>query len=243
MSQSLDHVVAIIPAAGVGQRMGANIPKQYLEIDGISILSHTVKAFLNHPKVDVVIVAVSKDDQYFDQLPESNHSKLVKVQGGSERANTVLESLKSASQLGYEDSWALVHDAARPCITRRDIDLLLKSRENYPNGAILAMPVRDTMKRADSSSLIKNTVCRELLWHAMTPQMFVVSELQKNLNEALNDNVLITDESSAMEWAGINPGLISGRADNIKVTHAEDLQLAALYLSEHKKNEIQGENS
>ncbi|MBE8168035.1 MAG: 2-C-methyl-D-erythritol 4-phosphate cytidylyltransferase [Shewanella sp.] len=242
MSQPLEHVIAIIPAAGVGQRMGANVPKQYLKIDGKCILSHTLNAFLNHPKVNVVIVAVSEEDQFFNELPESNHPKLVKTHGGSERADTVLQSLKCANRLGHNDSWALVHDAARPCITRSDIDLMLESRSAYPNGAILAMPVRDTMKRANSNDLIKNTVCRELLWHAMTPQMFIVNELQKNLSGALDDHALITDESSAMEWAGITPGLISGRADNIKVTHAEDLQLAALYLSQHKKNEIEGEN-
>ena len=229
-------VIAIIPAAGVGKRMGVNIPKQYLSINDKPILSHTLSAFLEHPKVDKVIVAISKEDDYFAELDEKCHPKLIQTIGGIERADTVLAALKHAIKIGIKDAWVLVHDAARPCITHVDIDLMLEARKQFPQGAILAMPVRDTMKRSSEGNLISKTVCREQLWHAMTPQMFPIKSLHDNLTCALSEGVSITDEASAMEWAGINPGLVAGRPDNIKVTHAEDLQLARLFIEQHKRN-------
>ena len=237
MGQPQDQIIAIIPAAGVGKRMGVNIPKQYLTINDQPILSHTLTAFLEHPKVDKVIVAIGKDDEYFSDLSVSNHPKLLKTFGGKERADSVLASLEFAVERGYSDAWVLVHDAARPCITHKDIDLMLESRAAFSQGAILAMPVRDTMKRANKDNQISETVCREQLWHAMTPQMFPLQTLQQNLKNALADNAKITDEASAMEWAGVSPGLVAGRPDNIKVTHAEDLLLARLYIDQHKRNE------
>ena len=237
MGQPQDQIIAIIPAAGVGKRMGTNIPKQYLPINDQPILSLTLTAFLEHPKVDKVIVAIGKYDEYFSDLSVSNHPKLLKTFGGKERADSVLASLEFAAEKGYSDAWVLVHDAARPCITHKDIDLMLESRAAFPQGAILAMPVRDTMKRANKDNQISETVCRGQLWHAMTPQMFSLQTLLQNLKNALADNAKITDEASAMEWAGVSPGLVAGRPDNIKVTHAEDLLLARLYIDQHKRNE------
>ena len=237
MGQPQNQVVAIIPAAGIGKRMGVNIPKQYLTINDQPILSHTLTAFLSHPQIDRVIVAVGKEDEYFSELDEVSHPKLNKTYGGDERADSVLAALEHSIELGFEDAWALVHDAARPCITATDIDLLLESRAQFPQGAILAMPVRDTMKRAGKNHQISETVCREQLWHAMTPQMFPLALLLNNLKKALQADANITDEASAMEWAGDSPGLVAGRPDNIKVTHAEDLQLARLYIEQHKRAE------
>ncbi|MBM7071937.1 2-C-methyl-D-erythritol 4-phosphate cytidylyltransferase [Shewanella sp. 202IG2-18] len=235
MSQA-QQIIAIIPAAGVGKRMGVNIPKQYLSINNKPILSHTLGAFLKHPKIDKVIVAISKEDEYFADLKEIGHPKLIQTIGGAERADTVLAAIEYAQSEGYNDAWALVHDAARPCITHVDIDLMLESRQQFPQGAILAMPVRDTMKRAGGRNQIVETVCREQLWHAMTPQMFPINALKGNLINALQAGAIITDEASAMEWAGESPGLVAGRPDNIKVTHAEDLQLARLYIEQHERN-------
>ncbi|WP_133407547.1 2-C-methyl-D-erythritol 4-phosphate cytidylyltransferase [Parashewanella tropica] len=230
MSEHIDRIIAIIPAAGVGKRMGGNIPKQYLTIKDQTILSHTLNVFLSHPKIETVIVAIGENDLYFDELPEAKHPKLIKATGGKERADSVLNALNCAANNGLSKSWVLVHDAARPCITNGDIDKLLASRAQFPQGAILAMPVRDTMKRSDTDGKIEQTVCREQLWHAMTPQMFPLEPLKENLEQALANNVSITDEASAMEWAHIQPGLVSGRPDNIKVTHTDDLQLAEIYL-------------
>ncbi|MGL5391205.1 MAG: 2-C-methyl-D-erythritol 4-phosphate cytidylyltransferase [Shewanella sp.] len=219
-------VVAIVPAAGIGARMGADRPKQYLEILGQTILAHTLDCLLSHPHISEVIVALHPQDDFFPKLPQSQHPKLVRISGGRERADSVLAALMRAPAAG----WALVHDAARPCLTHEDIDKLLASREIFPQGAILAMPVRDTMKRAGPKGEISATVCRDNLWHALTPQLFPLAALKKHLQDALLAGAVITDEASAMEWAGIAPGLVAGRADNIKVTHPDDLGLAELFL-------------
>ncbi len=237
MSRPQDQIIAIIPAAGVGKRMGVNIPKQYLTINDKPMLSHTLTAFLEHPRVNKVIVAVGRDDGFFAKLEEASHPKLIKTFGGKERADSVLAALACAEEHGYSDAWVLVHDAARPCVTRDDIDAMLKARTQFPQGAVLAVPVRDTMKRATKENQIAETVCRERLWHAMTPQMFPLDALRRNLKNASAENANITDEASAMEWAGESPGLVSGRPDNIKVTRGEDLRLARLYLDQHKRNE------
>lgn len=231
MSQTPKHIIAIVPAAGIGSRMGAEIPKQYLQLNEQSILGHTLDCLLSHPSIEKVIVALNPDDEFFAHLPQAKHPKLQAVIGGKERADSVLSALAVASL----DAWTLVHDAARPCVTHQDIDKLIQSADTFTQGAILAAPVRDTMKRSNAQGLITETVCRENLWHALTPQFFPAQSLKQNLSEALAAGVLITDEASAMEWAGVAPGIVSGRADNIKVTHPDDLQLASLFLKSAAK--------
>jgi len=226
MNDYQDKIVAIVPAAGIGSRMGAEIPKQYLLIDEKTILQLTLELLLTHPQIDHVVVALHPQDQFFNSLPLSSHPKLHTVVGGSERADSVLACLK---HLG-DDCWAMVHDAARPCLTHGDIDKLIASRQHFPQGAILAAPVRDTMKRGNVDGTVKETVCRERLWHALTPQLFPASVLKGNLEQALAQQANITDEASAMEWAGVSPGLVDGRVDNIKITHPDDLLLAGLFL-------------
>ncbi|NRD74879.1 2-C-methyl-D-erythritol 4-phosphate cytidylyltransferase [Shewanella sp. VB17] len=227
MNDHQDKIVAIVPAAGIGSRMGAEIPKQYLQINGTTILSLTLLILLEHPKINKVVVALHPDDNLFHTLAQASHPKLQTVIGGNERADSVLACLHDIE----DDTWALVHDAARPCLTHEDIDRLIGSREQFPQGAILAAPVRDTMKRGKCDGTIAKTVCREQLWHALTPQFFLGSELKNNLSLALSENVTITDEASAMEWSGISPGLISGNVENIKITHPDDLRLAKLFLA------------
>ena len=235
--QTTPHsIIAIVPAAGIGSRMGADIPKQYLMLGQQTILAHTLDCLLSHPLITQVIVALHPNDSFFTQLPQSTHAKLTTVIGGGERADSVLAALNYAAEHCITDTpWALVHDAARPCLTHGDIDKLLASRVNFPQGAILAAPVRDTMKRSDAAGNITATVDRQLLWHALTPQYFPVLGLKQHLANALAAKVSITDEASAMEWPGIQPGLVSARVDNIKVTHPDDLALASLFLS-HRAN-------
>ncbi|MCL1073524.1 2-C-methyl-D-erythritol 4-phosphate cytidylyltransferase [Shewanella dokdonensis] len=227
MPYASKSVVAIVPAAGIGSRMGADCPKQYLPLLDGCILGYTLQLLLDHPAISQVVVALHPQDQYFNQLPQANHPKIVTVVGGLQRADSVLAALNTLSQA---DAWALVHDAARPCLTHADIDKLLAARQQFPQGAILAAPVRDTMKRAAADGCISETVSREALWHALTPQLFPVQRLRHNLSQAIAAGVPVTDEASAMEWAGVHPGLVAGRSDNIKVTHPEDLPLAALFL-------------
>lgn len=231
MQNNPKSIIAIVPAAGIGSRMGADKPKQYLMLGQQSILAHTLDVLLSHTDISQVIVALHPQDQHFKQLPQATHPKLSLVIGGGERADSVLAALDYALAINPQ-AWALVHDAARPCLRHEDINKLIGSVEQHPQGAILAAPVRDTMKRSDASGQITSTVDRALLWHALTPQFFPITSLHRNLSQALAAKVSITDEASAMEWAGVRPGLVNGRVDNIKVTHPDDLQLAALFISQ-----------
>ena len=233
MPTNKQGIVAVVPAAGVGSRMKADRPKQYLTIHAITILEHTVNKLLSHPQVSKVVVAVSESDPYFPELSLSQHPDVVRVKGGNERADSVLSALNyiQESDLG---EWVMVHDAARPCIQQDDIDKLIEVSLSHSVGGILAAPVRDTMKRGVDGQ-IEHTVERANLWHALTPQMFRTLPLQQALTEALEQGVSITDEASAFEWKGASPALVAGRSDNFKVTQPEDLALAEFYLSQNKE--------
>ncbi|MDK9764464.1 2-C-methyl-D-erythritol 4-phosphate cytidylyltransferase [Vibrio sp. D420a] len=233
MSTDKQGIVAVVPAAGVGSRMKADRPKQYLTINAITILEHTVNKLLSHPQVSKVVVAVSEGDPYFPELSLSQHPDVVRVKGGNERADSVLSALNYIQESGLGE-WVMVHDAARPCIQQGDIDKLIEAALSHPVGGILAAPVRDTMKRGVDGA-IDHTVERANLWHALTPQMFRTLPLQQALTEALEQGVSITDEASAFEWKGASPALVAGRSDNFKVTQPEDLALAEFYLSQNKE--------
>ncbi|EPT8450161.1 2-C-methyl-D-erythritol 4-phosphate cytidylyltransferase [Vibrio fluvialis] len=223
-------ITAIVPAAGIGSRMQADRPKQYLILHGHTVLEHTVEVLLRHPDVGQVVVAVSDNDPYFGSLALANHPRVVRVSGGKERADSVLSALDYVCQHQLSE-WVLVHDAARPCVDHADISQLIATAQTHTVGAILAAPVRDTMKRADGGQNIDHTVDRVALWHALTPQMFRAQSLMQALTQALAAQAVITDEASAFEWLGQKPALVAGRADNIKITQPEDLALAEFYLS------------
>lgn len=226
---SLADVIAVVPAAGVGSRMQAACPKQYLTIGQFTLLEHSVARLLAHPAVKQVIVPVSHEDGWFDSLPLAQDARVLRVTGGETRAESVLAGLHAIQPGG----WVLVHDAARPCLHPEDLARLLAVREYSKVGAILAAPVRDTMKRAEPGKrAVAHTVEREDLWHALTPQCFPHSLLTACLIRALNEGATITDEASALEYCGYHPELVSGRSDNIKVTRPEDLALAAFYLTQ-----------
>ncbi len=225
----LADVIAVVPAAGVGSRMQAACPKQYLTIGQFTLLEHSVARLLAHPAVKQVIVPVSNDDGWFDSLPLAQDSRILRVTGGDTRAESVLAGLNVI----HHSEWVLVHDAARPCLHPDDLARLLAVREYSKVGGILAAPVRDTMKRAEpGKTAIAHTVDREDLWHALTPQFFPHQLLTACLTRALHEGATITDEASALEYCGYHPELVSGRSDNIKVTRPEDLALAAFYLTQ-----------
>lgn len=221
----------VMPAAGIGKRVGADIPKQYLKVLDKTIIEHSLQPFLNHPEVKQVVVSIAENDQWFKQLPVAKHPKLSIVIGGKERVDSVLSALKSLD----EDCFVLVHDAARPCIHDSDINKLLDYVKNQRQGAMLAYRVRDTMKRGDDQQQVQHTVDRDNLWHALTPQLFNNKQLI-NAITSIQDQHLITDEASAIEVAGGKVHLLEGRADNIKVTQAEDLLLAEFYLTKNEKD-------
>ncbi|ATF91255.1 2-C-methyl-D-erythritol 4-phosphate cytidylyltransferase [Cedecea neteri] len=228
MADSSPDVIAVVPAAGIGSRMQTECPKQYLHIGDKTILEHAVASLMSHPRVGRAIVALSPNDTYFSSLPLATHPRVTVVTGGKQRADSVLAGLQAAG----DAEWVLVHDAARPCLHRDDLNNLLAITATSKVGGILAAPVRDTMKRGEpGKGLIAHTVDREDLWHALTPQLFPLELLRSCLLRALDEGATITDEASALEYCGFHPELISARADNIKVTRPEDLALAAFYLT------------
>lgn len=226
MTDCHSGLTAIVPAAGIGSRMGADCPKQYLTLAGKTILEHTLGCLLSHPAIARVIVALAPHDGWFEQLAVAADPRILRVEGGVERAYSVLNALHVA-----QGKWVLVHDAARPCLCHSDLDKLITTAMAC-DGAILGSRVRDTMKRTDGAGNIVATVEREQLWHALTPQMFPTGTLKRALEEGLALGALITDEASAMERAGFTVKMVEGRADNIKVTRPEDLSLAELFLQQ-----------
>ncbi|CAI1722811.1 2-C-methyl-D-erythritol 4-phosphate cytidylyltransferase [Serratia fonticola] len=226
---SSPQVIAVLPAAGIGSRMQAECPKQYLTIGHQTILEHAIHALLRHPRITQVIVAISPEDQQFKTLSIASDPRVLVTEGGQQRADSVLAGL----QLAGNAHWVLVHDAARPCLHPDDLERLLAITAHSKVGGILAAPVRDTMKRAQvGQSIISHTVERQDLWHALTPQLFPLELLKLCLQRALDEGATVTDEASALEHCGYHPLLVAGRADNIKVTRPEDLALAAFYLTQ-----------
>src|SRR5690606_20607490 len=215
----------VIPAAGVGARMAADRPKQYLEIAGRCILEHTLDCFLDHPGLLGAVVCVALDDPFWQQLAVASDPRVRRAPAGRERADSVLAGLQVllAEGAGAED-WVLVHDAARPNLVRQDRDRLLTSLADDPVGGLLAVPARDTLKRAGADGRVVETVDRSRIWQAYTPQMFRFAALHRALADALVAGVTITDEASAVEWTGQAPRLVEGRADNLKITRPEDLE-------------------
>ena len=222
---------AVVPAAGVGSRMQAEVPKQYLRLHGKCVLEHTLDCFSTHPRIDGVVVVLAANDNHWRGLPVIGHAKVMVAPGGAERFNSVLNGLRYLHQHADQDDWVLVHDAVRPCLRHEDIDQLISVLHGHPVGGLLAVPVRDTMKRANAAGEVTETVSRAGLWHALTPQMFRLGMLERAIERAIAESVLITDEAQAMELCGYRPLLVQGRADNIKITQRGDLPLAELFLS------------
>jgi len=221
---------AVVPAAGVGARMQAERPKQYLPLLGRCVIEHTLQRLLAHPCISAAVVAISSDDDWWPEIKIATDKPLWLAEGGDERCHSVLNALQALSVQAADQDWVLVHDAARPCLRSEDIDELIRRCEVHPVGGLLAVPVKDTLKRADAARNVRETVNRNRLWHAQTPQMFRLGELRDALQQALDANALVTDEASAMERVGHAPLLVEGHVDNIKITHPEDLALAELYL-------------
>ncbi len=216
---------AVVVAAGVGRRMQAATPKQYLRLAGRTVLEHAVAPLLAHPRVVRVVMVLAADDHRFQELEMASDARVCTVTGGLTRSDSVIAGL---DRLGDEAETCsvLVHDGARPCLPGGDIDRLLAAAGEQ--GALLAVPVRDTLKRADARGRVATTVARDGLWQALTPQVFSLGALRAALATYGAD---ATDEAQAMERAGFAPALVEGDAANIKVTHPADLPLAASILT------------
>lgn len=223
---TLNRLAAVIPAAGVGSRMQSDVPKQYLRLHDRTILEHSAAALRQLTPDLPLVIALGAADPYFHGTSLVADATVSTVVGGKERADSVLAALEALDPAQFD--WVLVHDAARPLLHPADLKRLLDRCQQAGCGGILATPVRDTMKRGGPH--IEQTVDRDRLWHALTPQLFPLLLLKHALRAALADGVAVTDEASAMEWAGQPVLLVEGRSDNIKVTRPEDLALAAFYL-------------
>jgi 2-C-methyl-D-erythritol 4-phosphate cytidylyltransferase len=214
--------------------MGSDIPKQYLPLNGLTVIEHTINTLLDNTRIEGIYIALSKDDTRWGETSLATNHKIVSVEGGAERCNSVLNALRRLQKNAGPDDWVLVHDAARPCLRPEDLDLLMNSLSDHPVGGLLGVPVRDTMKRTDRDSAVAETVSRDNLWHAYTPQMFRLGALYQALQNAIDMDLAVTDDASAMEQAGLQPMMIEGHDDNIKITRPEDLALAGFYLNQHR---------
>ncbi|MCX7068625.1 MAG: 2-C-methyl-D-erythritol 4-phosphate cytidylyltransferase [Methylococcales bacterium] len=221
---------AVVPAAGVGKRMNADRPKQYLHLAGKTVIEHTLSRLLQAEVFAAVAVAISEEDPYWSELSIANHEKIITAAGGKERADSVLSGLHAIRTQATDDDWVLVHDAARPCITRADIHHLIDSLINDEVGGILALPCADTLKNVQGKNIL-GTVDRSVIWRALTPQMFRYGTLKTALEHAVG-NPVITDEASALELQGLQPKIVEGRPDNIKITRPEDLALAQFFMAQ-----------
>ncbi len=229
--QGSENFWAIVPAAGIGKRMDADKPKQYLELRDKTIIEHTLDRLVSTNIFTGIVVAIAKEDSIWPKTSISNHPLIIVAPGGKERAGSVLSALNALNASAKPDDWVLVHDAARCCITVNDIHRLIKVLNENPEGGILALPVHDTIKKVNEEKII-GTVDRRHIWRALTPQMFRYQSLRNALIKSTQEGHTVTDEASAMEFIGAKPIIVEGRQDNIKITRHDDLALANFYLEQ-----------
>lgn len=221
----------VVPAAGVGKRMQADRPKQYLELLGKTVLERTLERLIEVNVFTAIAVAISEGDPYWPELSIAKHEKIILAPGGKERGDSVLSGLLALQQLAQDNDWVLVHDAARPCVSLEDINTLITTLNNDEVGGILALASHDTLKSVDATR-ITATIDRSCIWRALTPQMFRYGELKAALQQAAANGSVVTDEASAIELQGKQPKIVEGHPDNIKITRPEDLALAQFYLEQ-----------
>lgn len=233
---------AVLPAAGIGRRMGSAIPKQYLSIDGTPVLLHTLRRLSAVSQVEKIIVVIHPEDTHWAELEESIsaelRSRIIQVKGGDERYHSVLNALTVISEFASDDDWIMVHDAVRPCVDTFDIENLIAKASEHTVGGLLGCPVDNTLKKVDSESTVVETVDREMYWNALTPQMFRLAQLKQSIEAVVASDMTVTDEAAAMEVAGFKPIMIAGSKENIKITVEADLLLARqILLNQASDNE------
>ncbi len=234
LSPSSARFWVVIPAAGNGMRMGAALPKQYLPLAGRTVIEHSMGRLAMLPGVTGMVVVLAAEDPYWPSLKLQLSVPVQRITGGAERCHSVLAALTWLLGVADAGDWVLVHDAARPCVRRADLLMLIETLVNDSVGGLLAIPARDTKKRADPAGRVLQTIDRTDLWKAQTPQMFRLGALHEALSGAIAAGALVTDEASAMERTGQMPRLVEGHNDNIKITRPEDLVLAEFYLSQQE---------
>ena len=225
---------AVLPAAGIGRRMGSTIPKQYLTIDGTPLLLHALRRLSAVREIQKIIVVIHPEDSRWAELEKSIKeefgNRIITVMGGGERYQSVLNGLTALTEFAGKDDWVLVHDAVRPCVRTSDIENLIQKASLHSIGGLLGSPVDNTLKRVDKELTVIETVDRESYWNALTPQMFRFALLKESIQTVVVSGKQVTDEAGAMEVAGFKPIMIAGHKDNIKITVEADLVLASQIL-------------
>ena len=220
----------VLPAAGSGSRFSKTQLKQYQRIQDQTVIEHTV-ARLNHLPLAGYVLAISAQDDVAKNLNFVHQKRLHFCQGGAERVDSVLNALNYLSNIASPQDWVLVHDAARPCVSKDTLNALVEHALTHQTCTIVAIPVRDTLKRVANAPHISETVDRRELWQAQTPQIAPLAILKHAIESALAAGVAITDEASALEYVGHRVDVVQGRADNLKITYPDDLELARLVLN------------
>jgi 2-C-methyl-D-erythritol 4-phosphate cytidylyltransferase len=224
----------VIPAAGSGRRFASAVPKQYAALGSSTVIEHALAPFESDPDCAGIVVAVARDDPLWPAIAARRTRVVEATEGGEQRAHSVRNALRALAAQTRGDDWVMVHDAARPCLSRADLASLKKELAAHPVGGLLAVPLADTLKRAlepaSHVTHVDGTIDRAGLWRAATPQVFRIGVLLAALEQAIASGKVPTDEAQAIEWSGQRPRLVAGRADNIKVTTGEDLALAAAIL-------------
>jgi 2-C-methyl-D-erythritol 4-phosphate cytidylyltransferase len=225
---------AVLPAAGIGRRMGSTIPKQYLTIDGVPLIMHSLRRLSAVSEVQKIIVVIHPEDNRWAKLQESVveefDSRIITVMGGDERYQSVLNGLTALTELAANDDWVLVHDAVRPCVRTSDIENLISKVSLHPVGGLLGSAVDNTLKKVGTDLTVIETVDRDSYWNALTPQMFRFAQLKASIQAVVVSGEQVTDEAAAMEVAGFKPIMVAGSKDNIKITVESDLLLASRIL-------------
>lgn len=242
MSEVLPKVWALVPASGIGSRMAADRPKQYLPLySHQTVLDATLSRLLSFQPLSGIMLVLAKDDPYFSSSAYYQASPLMTCDGGAERYDSVLNGLVALLEQDADESdWVMVHDAARPCVRHVDLQALIDVLGPESDGALLGVSIKDTVKRVDGTKSVESTLDRSTLWRAFTPQVFRIGQLKAALIKAKQQGVAITDDASAMELQGYRPRMIEGASDNIKITVPEDLAMAQWFLQQQINTQTSG---
>ena len=231
---------AVLPAAGIGRRMGSTIPKQYLSIDGVPLLLHSLRRLSAVKEIEKIVVVIHPEDSRWVELEGSIavefENRIITVMGGDERYQSVLNGLTAMAEFADDNDWVIVHDAVRPCVRTSDIENLISKVSLHPIGGLLGSAVDNTLKKVDADLTVIETVDRESYWNALTPQMFRFAALKESIEAVVASGEQVTDEAAAMEVAGFKPIMVAGSKDNIKITVESDLVLASQILKNQASN-------
>ena len=226
---------AILPAAGIGRRMGSSTPKQYQLVNGVPVIALTLRRLAAVGSIARIVVVLHPRDSHWESLEIAKQfldeqPRIASTTGADERQESVLNGLRALDRLAQDDDWVLVHDAVRPCVELADIERLIESLQADAVGGLLATPVDNTLKQVDEGLRVTSTVDRSRYWNALTPQMFRYGLLKTAMEKVVAEKLAITDEAAAMELLGNRPKIVEGSKFNIKITHDADLELAAMIL-------------